>query len=43
MEYAKSAGGIIAHINDGILSSFQPNEEYFNSEEILFKNRWEEL
>ena len=43
IEYAKSAGGVIAHINDGILSSFQPNEEYFKSEEILFKNRWEEL
>jgi ABC-type glutathione transport system ATPase component len=42
LEYAKSAGGLIAHINEGILSSFQPGEEYFKSEEILFKNRREE-
>jgi peptide/nickel transport system ATP-binding protein len=43
LEYAKSAGGVIAHIDDGILSTFKSNEEYFKSEEILFKNRWEEL
>jgi peptide/nickel transport system ATP-binding protein len=43
IEYAKSAGGVIAHLNNGILSSFQPIEEYFKSEEILFKHRWAEL
>ena len=43
IEYAKSAGGVIAHLNDGILTSFQPIEEYFKSKEILFKHRWAEL
>ena len=43
IEFAKSAGGFTAHIRDGVLSPFQPNEEYFSSEEILFKNSWEEL
>lgn len=43
IEFAKSAGGFTAHIRDGVLSPFQPNEEYFSSEEILFKNSWGEL
>lgn len=43
IEFAKSAGGFMAHIRDGVLSPFQPNEEYFSSEEILFKNSWGEL
>ena len=43
IEFAKSAGGVIAHLNDGTLSTFKPNEEYFSSEEILFKNSWEKL
>ena len=43
IEFAKSAGGFTAHISDGTFSPFKPNEEYFNSEEILFKNSWGEL
>jgi len=43
IEFAKSAGGYIAHISNGTFSAFKPNEEYFSSEEILFKNSWEEL
>src|ERR1035437_2741277 len=43
IEFAKSAGGVTAHISDGTFSPFKPNEEYFNSEEILFKNSWGEL
>jgi hypothetical protein len=33
----------VAHINDGILSPFKPNEEYYRSEDKLFKNSWKEL
>jgi|CZKP01.1.fsa_nt_gi ABC-type glutathione transport system ATPase component len=43
IEFAKSAGGATAHIRDEVLSTFKPNEEYFSSEEILFKNSWGEL
>jgi ABC-type glutathione transport system ATPase component len=43
IEFAKSAGGFTAHIKDGVLSTFKPNDEYFDSEEILFKNSWGEL
>jgi len=43
IEFAKSAGGFTAHISDGTFSPFKPNEEYFSSEEILFKNSWGEL
>jgi len=41
--FAKSAGGFMAHIKDGVFSGFKPNEEYFSSKEILFKNSWGEL
>jgi ABC-type glutathione transport system ATPase component len=43
IEFAKSVGGVVAHINDGILSPFKPNEEYYRSEDKLFKNSWKEL
>ena len=43
IEFAKSAGGFTAHISEGTFFPFKPNEEYFNSEEILFKNSWGEL
>jgi len=43
IEFAKSAGGFTAHIKNGILSPFIPSEEYFKSEEVLFKNRWKEI
>jgi ABC-type glutathione transport system ATPase component len=43
IEFAKSAGGLTAHIRDGGLSLFKPNQEYFASEDKLFKISWEEL
>jgi ABC-type glutathione transport system ATPase component len=41
IEFAKSAGGFIAHIDNEILTRFKLNKEYFNSGEVLFKNRSE--
>jgi ABC-type glutathione transport system ATPase component len=43
IEFAKSAGGFTSHIRDGGFSGFKSNDEYFSSEEILFKNSWGEL
>ena len=43
IEFAKSAGGFTAHISGGVFSGFRPNEEYFDSEQILFKKGWNEL
>jgi ABC-type glutathione transport system ATPase component len=43
IEFAKSAGGCTGHIREGGFSGFKANEEYFSSEEILFKKSWGEL
>jgi ABC-type glutathione transport system ATPase component len=43
IEFAKSVRGLTSHIKDGFLPLFKSNQEYFTSEDTLFKNSWEEL